>query len=249
MEAPPCSSLTDRQASSGKMWQEIQDSQEKCALVPRLDRNSATALLAANFDRLALAARFLPDDTIHPCQFLDQNKMLAGLLGPETTNFLRSFETIQKQGDRFTFTTASDMNYKIDKTAPGTMGLVKVDSVQFGKSFAFSIKEDAHGHTEFKDIKGIHTIVSTPLGKDRAPITDMVITRDSNGEPVFTVKADNPIKLSRIVGAPPEITVAVQMDRNGGIKVLDKNGHNRESRNKLAADLDGYIDIVEKILH
>ena len=193
-------------------------------------RRAAVKVLNEHMDDLFKVAAALPIDGKIPVGML--TGMLGNNIDSKTLSMLQNVQSIEKHGNHIEITSNSDMRFAMGVNDKGAM----LDDIKVGHKLSFDMTQDANGHNEFANVKGISVEGHAQgLGwHDKsfsADLENVTITKDASGHTAFNAEVKNPEKwyaklgerLFKGVNRGEHITASIHLGDDGTVAVSDPN--------------------------
>ncbi|MDZ4837982.1 MAG: PHB depolymerase family esterase [Candidatus Melainabacteria bacterium] len=182
--------------------------------------------------------KYLRDGSVSPAGTLGQFEKQSGVhLSDTVSMFLKSTQSVSKNGERIQIDMASPQKIDINSGGPVNVKALNVEST------SFNLYADKN-RSSLTDIRGISFEVEA-LGRPmNVPVTEVNQKVDSNGAPYYRVKAQNPIgSWSRaVMFADQSIPIEMRIGDNGNPSILN---HREIKDATLGVNpvIRGYLDI------
>jgi polyhydroxybutyrate depolymerase len=180
----------------------------------------------------------LRDGSVSPSQTIKDFEKQSGItLGDTASLFLKSTNSVAKQGDRITIEMAAPQDVKINSGGPVNVKSVRIENT------AFNLYTE-RGRTSLTDISGISVNVNA-LGRDLSvPVKAIAQKIDGAGEPYYRVKTQNPMgSLSRaVLFADKDVPIELKFNDQGDSRLVNDREF-KDAALGLNPVTRGYINI------
>lgn len=182
---------------------------------------------------------YLGNGSVSPSQAIGQFERQSGVQLRDTISlFLKSTNTVTKQGQRISFEMSSPQKIAIGRGSDS----FEVKSLNVDNS-SFNLLADKN-QTALTDISGLSVDINA-LGRDmNVPVREVAQKIDGNGDPYYRVKAQHPSgSFSRaLMLADKEIPIELKIDQEGNTSLINRR-EMTDATLGVNPVLRGYIDI------